>query len=142
MRTRHRGFTLIELLVVIAIAAILIAPLLPAVIQAREAARRTMCRSHLRQIGVALHNYHNTCRSFPPFFISRSGNGRRLADVNKGANWLVLLLTYPEQSALYDQWNFNILASQNPGRSTELPVLKCHSDPCSQANFCSCAGGD
>src|SRR5688572_16070808 len=65
MSRARRGFTLIELLVVIAIIAILIALLLPAVQQAREAARRTQCRNNLHNIGLALHNYHDSHRSFP-----------------------------------------------------------------------------
>ena len=64
-RYRSRGFTLIELLVVIAIIAILIALLLPAVQQAREAARRSSCKNNLKQIGLAVHNYHDTYRCFP-----------------------------------------------------------------------------
>ena len=90
MHTSRRGLTLIELLVVIAIIAILIALLLPAVQQAREAARRTQCKSHLKQIGIALHNYQETNGTFPPFFINRTGNSSRIADVNKGANWLLV----------------------------------------------------
>src|SRR4051812_47506087 len=67
--SRRRGFTLIELLVVIAIIAILIALLLPAVQQAREAARRTQCKNNLKQLGLAMHNYESTHRVFPPNLI-------------------------------------------------------------------------
>ncbi len=141
MKQQRRGFTLIELLVVIAIIAILVALLLPAVQAAREAARRSQCKSHLKQVGLALHNYHGVYGSFPPFFIHRTGNPSRIADVDKGANWLVFLLPFVDQEALYYEWNFNIPANQNAGRSMELAIYKCPSDPKSSGNFCSYAGG-
>ena len=86
---RRRGFTLIELLVVIAIIAILIALLLPAVQQAREAARRTQCRNNLKQIGLAMHNYHDTHRVFPFGFDTRE------------TMWHAMVLPQIEQAPLY-----------------------------------------
>ncbi len=141
MKTSQRGFTLVELLVVIAIIGVLIAILLPAVQAAREAARRITCRNNLKQIGLALHGYHDVHRSFPPFLIGRSGNHQRIADIDKGANWLVFLLPHVEQSALYDQWDFQIPANQNRVRSIELPIFKCPSDAFNSGNQCTYAGG-
>ena len=92
----RRGFTLIELLVVIAIIAILIALLLPAVQQAREAARRTQCRNNLKQIGLALHNYHDTHRVLPPGGVS-SGNN---------LSWHVMILPMLDQGPLYNTVDF------------------------------------
>lgn len=125
-----RGFTLIELLVVIAIIAILVALLLPAVQQAREAARRSTCKNNLKQLGLALHNYHDTHRAFPPGHILDPSNlGDRMTFI--GFIW-----PYIEQSALYNQ----IPAPKNPdwggcGNSTQskllgtiVPVLQCPSD--------------
>lgn len=98
---RRRGFTLIELLVVIAIIAILIALLLPAVQQAREAARRSTCKNNLKQLGLALHNYHDTHRVFPP------GNIGRCATPDLNGSGLVMLLPFIDQGPLYNQFNFN-----------------------------------
>lgn len=105
---KRRGFTLIELLVVIAIIAILIALLLPAVQQAREAARRSNCKNNLKQIGLALHNYHETHSVFPygrshPGIPSGCTNSTPRPLLNhKG--WL-MLLPYIDQTALYNQFN-------------------------------------
>lgn len=93
---RAHGFTLIELLVVIAIIAVLIALLLPAVQQAREAARRSQCKNNLKQIGLALHNYHETHKVFPPGFINAHG-------------WMVttFILPFMDMSPLYTKLNPN-----------------------------------
>ncbi len=100
-RTHARGFTLVELLVVIAIIGILIALLLPAVQAAREAARRSQCLNNMKQIGLALHNYHDTHKTFPlgAFCL-------REAWPSSGTNWRALILQYMEQGAIYDQLRF------------------------------------
>ncbi|MFI4875747.1 MAG: DUF1559 domain-containing protein [Blastopirellula sp. JB062] len=98
-----RGFTLVELLVVIAIIGVLIALLLPAVQQAREAARRMQCSNNMKQLGLALHNYHDTNGSFP--FGARAGS---LTPANlTGTNWRTSVLPFMEQSTVFDQLNFN-----------------------------------
>lgn len=107
----RRGFTLIELLVVIAIIAILIALLLPAVQQAREAARRSQCKNNLKQYGLALHNHLDTYGAFPPGYVCYDESGHRwqtggwqFNNNNEfGFHWLVMLLPYMEQPALWDQ---------------------------------------
>ncbi|MBA3313088.1 MAG: DUF1559 domain-containing protein [Planctomycetota bacterium] len=96
----RRGFTLIELLVVIAIIAVLIALLLPAVQQAREAARRTQCKNNLKQIGLGLHNYHDTYNSLMAGSIAIPNSGGTAN--GHGWTWHASLLPYLEQNGLYN----------------------------------------
>src|SRR5579859_4721053 len=95
------GFTLIELLVVIAIIAVLVALLLPAVQQAREAARRAQCKGNLKQMGLALHNYHETFKLFPPGGCAcgyiPSGTGCSKYSGKSGHNWLASILPQVDQ---------------------------------------------
>ncbi|SFI53161.1 DUF1559 domain-containing protein [Planctomicrobium piriforme] len=107
---RSTGFTLIELLVVIAIIAILIALLLPAVQQAREAARRSQCKNNLKQIGLALHNYHDAYNLFPPGFVAQYGNqtaNDATDPVQSQGNWSwgAFILPMIDQGALYNSMN-------------------------------------
>ena len=105
--SRRRAFTLIELLVVIAIIAVLIALLLPAVQQARESARRTQCKNQLKQLGLALHNYHDTfITTMPTGYIYESGPGNATPPVlrvaNNGWGWGTMILPYIDQAPLYN----------------------------------------
>ena len=146
-RTRH-GFTLIELLVVIAIIAILVALLLPAVQQAREAARRSSCKNNLKQLGLGLHNYHDTFNVFPPGCIDndRAYNSASSGPAlnRNGLGWGTMILPYIEQSALYEAigtqtngFSTNWQDANNDGTGTdpidaayqEISVFNCPSDP-------------
>jgi len=124
---------LIELLVSVAIMSVLIGLLLPAVQMAREAARRTGCRNNLRQLGLALHNFHDVYRVFPASGWTRSGPG------NPGGHyisWRAMILPYLEQSALHEGYDFraNWWSSQNLDNGTNLlAVYQCPSTPTQQA---------
>jgi prepilin-type N-terminal cleavage/methylation domain-containing protein len=128
---RRRAFTLIELLVVIAIIAILIALLLPAVQQAREAARRTQCRNNLKQIGLALHNYESANQVLPPGYVSGIGTADpETGDSGPGWGWLAILLPHVDQANLQQslQWDLPCWHVNNSIRvKTPLSVFLCPS---------------
>ena len=131
VRKRSSGFTLIELLVVIAIIAILVALLLPAIQQARESARRSQCQNNLKQLALALHNYHDAFLVFPPGQIvtrwagdQTTNSGTRFVDPVEafdsrqnlglhGVSWMYHILPYIEQKAVYEQWrpDFNVFGN-------------------------------
>jgi prepilin-type N-terminal cleavage/methylation domain-containing protein/prepilin-type processing-associated H-X9-DG protein len=127
-----RGFTLIELLVVIAIIAGLVGLLLPAVQAAREAARRAQCSNNLKQIGLAMHNYHGTLEVFPPGYISNTQNNLTNGpETGPGWGWGTMLLSELEQKSLYNGVNFS-LSTTDPGsqtvRRTSLSSFLCPSN--------------
>ncbi|WP_010585760.1 DUF1559 domain-containing protein [Schlesneria paludicola] len=134
MRSIHRksGFTLIELLVVIAIIGVLVSLLLPAVQQAREAARRTQCNNNLKQLGLALHNYVEGFDRLPPGGTRPTGaaitNG---SNNNWGTNWITRILPYVDQANVYNQYDMNVEGRVAPNAalcSKTLTALLCPSD--------------
>src|SRR5262245_60815550 len=119
MRTVRRAFTLIELLVVIAIIAILIALLVPAVQKVREAAARSQCGNNLKNLILAVQNYHDTTKSFPPARIHIDGQ----------ASWMVIILPFIEQNALYDKWDLakTVYQQTNFNKAAQVPLYYCPS---------------
>ena len=146
---RRLGFTLIEMLVVIAIIAILIALVLPAVQQAREAARRTQCSNNLKQLGLALHNYESAYKMFP----QNGQNGASCPDLPcqapynaysymtpNGLSWRVMILPYIEQQNLYNLfnmkgWRYNWTSTPESISLTPIPGFYCPSDPTDQGGI-------
>lgn len=135
---RARAFTLVELLVVIAIIGLLLAMLLPAVQMAREAARRITCANRLKQIGLALHGYHNAHRVFPPGNYTLNEGTCMLGqatpdgeDPQTGPNWAIIILPFLEQDSLhaaYDFDTFNESEKNQRVRETAVATYRCPSD--------------
>lgn len=137
MRPIRSAFTLIELLVVIAIIAVLIGLLLPAVQKVREAAARTKCQNHLKQIGLAFHNFHSAQGWFPSGYVSRA-NGLNADGLGPGWGWATYLLPYLEQEPLYRRIDLSrdIADPANASaRITSLPVFLCPSDDLESPTF-------
>lgn len=125
--TKRRGFTLIELLVVMAIIAVLVAMLLPAVQQAREAARRTSCRYHLKQLGLALHNYADAHQTLPPGYLYRPDASSSPTSNGVGFEWGAMSLPFLEQSSLYGQFSWNVPLHDNANQNARVRDWLCSS---------------
>ncbi len=126
-KSDFKGFTLVELLVVIAIIGILVGLLLPAVQAAREAARRMQCSNNLKQIGLALHNYHDTFNTFPPLFVNSPGNGGSGNDGNWG--WGAFLMPMLEQGSRAQLLDMNLRYIRKGGDTAGAPGLSAILDP-------------
>jgi prepilin-type N-terminal cleavage/methylation domain-containing protein/prepilin-type processing-associated H-X9-DG protein len=160
LRTRPAAFTLIELLVVIAILGVLIGLLLPAVQKVREAAARVQCTNNLKQIGLALHSYHDACQTLPPGYLATAPYRDGATDTAPGWGWAAFLLPYLEQDNLHRQLDFARPVQDSPAIRTVLKVYLCPSDPvpaqpfavpdgfgdplalAAPSSYAACVGGD
>jgi prepilin-type processing-associated H-X9-DG protein/prepilin-type N-terminal cleavage/methylation domain-containing protein len=134
-RTNRLAFTLIELLVVIAIIAVLIGLLLPAVQRVRESAARSQCTNNLKQMGLALHSYHDVHQSLPPGYLATMPYSDGATDTAPGWSWAVFILPHLEQDNLYRQLNLALPVEKSPAIQTMLKVYLCPSDPTPTSAF-------
>jgi prepilin-type N-terminal cleavage/methylation domain-containing protein/prepilin-type processing-associated H-X9-DG protein len=135
---KRRAFTLIELLVVIAIVAVLVGLLLPAVQKVREAGARSKCTNNLKQIGLALHSYHDANNLFPPGYVDGNTNPSSTPDNDVGPSWgwASFLLPYLEQNNLFAQINFNVgvgVGANAQVSQQALTIYQCPTDPNQEA---------
>jgi len=127
-RTIRTAFTLIELLVVIAIIAILIGLLLPAVQKVRESASRMKCQNNLKQIGLALHSFHDANGSLPPGYFASGPYVNGATDTAPGWAWGAYILPFLEQQNLYNQYNLSLPVQNSPAIQTLVNTFLCPSD--------------
>ncbi len=147
---RNRGFTLVELLLVMLIVTILVALLLPAIQQSREAVRRTRCKNHLMQLGIAMHNYQSAHGVLPPGCVNDTRPVNTADETAYHMSWVVQLLPPMEQQSLFLKVDFSrsVYHPNNATvRGTQIGTLQCPSDPGSSlkgafvSNYAGCTGG-
>lgn len=143
MRIRRRGFTLVELLVVIAIIGILVALLLPAVQSAREAARRMQCSNHMKQFGLAAHNYHDVFKTFPRYSYFSFREDTAAWRIWQGYSVHTMLLPYMEQTNIYERVDWRLYWYQHPYsvRGAKIATLVCPSSRAAPASTSIWSGG-
>ncbi|HSG70227.1 MAG TPA: DUF1559 domain-containing protein [Planctomycetaceae bacterium] len=127
MKTRQRtAFTLIELLTVLSIVAVLSALMLPGIVQSQDAARANACKNNLKQMGLAMHNYHDVYNTFPPGWVAKD----QKAESGPWIGWQTSILPFVEQAALYEQINFEDYSKTDDKIwKTSLEIYRCPSDP-------------
>jgi prepilin-type N-terminal cleavage/methylation domain-containing protein/prepilin-type processing-associated H-X9-DG protein len=155
-----KAFTLIELLVVIAVIGVLLGLLLPAVQKVRETAARSQCSNNLKQIGLALHGFHDVCQGMPPGYLANMPYVDGATDTSPGWSWASFILPYIEQNNLYQQFNTSLPVERFSAIQSRVKVYVCPSDPAplgafpivdafgatlaqaSPSSYAACCGGD
>ncbi|MBS0207131.1 MAG: DUF1559 domain-containing protein [Planctomycetes bacterium] len=132
---KKRGFSLVEVLVVIGLIAIAITILMPAIEHSRQDARRIQCKNNLKQIGLSLHNYHDTFLCFPPGWVSKEGEPGAGARIG----WQTMILPFVDQAPLFNRINFKVPPADPTGKpldhfQTVLAVFRCPADPAPELN--------